>query len=364
MEDSILHSPTSVMDSLPTTLSLPFPISRCIFGDYGELRSDDDYSAGNRAYSKPFLVLNVVWNLAFVLVSMAVLFWSMREKPSTPLRVWIGGYALQCFLHVGFIYFEYQSRITRDCGLSPSEWYSSIVKRLESLNMMASSFWWVIGFYWIVAGGQTLLKDSPRIYWLAVVFLALDVFFMIFCIGMACVICLILFCCIPIVAIAHAMTIREGASEEDIQVLPKYRFRQSYPSRVSVWDLNEADLGDRNSMKETVLLPEDSECCICLAQYIEGAELCSLPCNHHFHYGCISRWLQINATCPSANLISLGGTHWSDYSHNDQDRGRMLWPTLGRRNGDRDSRDEMLIIVIADTMTDLERKLEGKNCKF
>jgi len=52
------------------------------------------------------------------------------------------------------------------------------------------------------------------------------------------------------------------------------------------------------------------ECCICLTQYFEGAELCNLPCNHHFHFGCISRWLRINATCPLCkfNIKAKGDT--------------------------------------------------------
>lgn len=78
-----------------------------------------------------------------------------------------------------------------------------------------------------------MIIDLLLICRLAVIFLALDVFFMIFCVGMACIICLALFCCIPVVAIAYAMTIREGASEDEIRQLPKYRFHQSHASRMS-----------------------------------------------------------------------------------------------------------------------------------
>ena len=59
------------------------------------------------------------------------------------------------------------------------------------------------------------------------VFLAFDIFFIIFCIGMACVVFFALFCIIPIIALAYAMKIREGASEEDIRSLPMYMFSQS-----------------------------------------------------------------------------------------------------------------------------------------
>jgi len=60
-----------------------------------------------------------------------------------------------------------------------------------------------------------------------VVFLAFDVFFIIFCIGMACIVFFALFCIIPIIALAYALRIREGASEDDISSLPMYRFIQS-----------------------------------------------------------------------------------------------------------------------------------------
>lgn len=49
------------------------------------------------------------------------------------------------------------------------------------------------------------------------------------------------------------------------------------------------------------------ECCICLYKYVDGVELCVLPCNHHFHHGCISKWLRINATCPLCKFNILRG---------------------------------------------------------
>lgn len=237
--------------------------------------------------SKPFIILDVVWNLAFVIVSVFVLLTTIRERPATPLRVWIGGYALLCLLHVGFVFFgcRRQRRGAGGAGVSPeglgfSLRNNCIVKRLESMNTVISSIWWVFGFYWIVMGGQALLQDSPRLYWLAVVFLAFDVFFMILCVAMASVVFFTLFCCLPILAtIAYAMKIGGGASEKDLKSLPRYKF-------------------NTNSLADIALPAEDSECCICLHKYVEGSELCSLPCKHHFHHKCICKWLRINATCP------------------------------------------------------------------
>ncbi|KAH9612001.1 hypothetical protein KSS87_000033 [Heliosperma pusillum] len=185
------------------------------------------------------------------------------------------------------------NNLRRGNSISPL-FITSIMKRLESANAIASSLWWAFGFYWIVAGGPSLLQDSPRLYWLAVVFLALDVFFMIFFIGVACIICVALFCCVPIVAIVYAMTIREGASVDDIRQLPKYTFHCSYTPKMSA-STGSGDDGDIDERDSRFQL---SECCICLTRYGEGDELCSLPCNHHFHFGCISKWLRINAICP------------------------------------------------------------------
>ncbi|XP_038688882.1 E3 ubiquitin-protein ligase At1g63170-like isoform X2 [Tripterygium wilfordii] len=311
---SLLRHPT-------ITSTLFLPLSRLITP-----RSDDDHefcgeNVGNdHHYSRPIVVLDVIWNLAFVAVSVLVLLSSIKERPSTPLRVWVCGYAFQCLLHLGFVYFEFRSRNDR-CDdraclgeLSPSQRQSSIVKWLESLNTVISSVWWVIGCYWIVTGGQPLLQDSPRLYWLTVVFLAFDVFFIIFCIGMALAVFFAIFCCIPLVAIAYAVATRQGASDADIRTLAKYRYRQADQFRkLDIDEKQEAlgarlELGDDSSSNELALHPDDS-CCICLSLYIDGAELYSLPCNHHFHCGCISKWLRINAICPLCKLnIRRGDT--------------------------------------------------------
>ncbi|XP_068663534.1 E3 ubiquitin protein ligase RIE1-like [Aristolochia californica] len=268
-------------------------------------------------YSRPVVVLDLVWNLAFVIVSSVVLLTTFRERPSTPLRVWIAGYALQCLLHVGFVFLEYRRRLGANRGQDDetSDGGASFAKRLESTNAMVSFLWWIVGFYWIVTGGQALLQDAPRLYWLTVVFLAFDVFFAIFCILLACVIGVALCCCLPcIIAFLYAVAGQEGASEADISILPRFRYRRVSPLEEN-FDLD----GQQGvpvltrqhriwgSTDEVALLPDDSECCICLTQYEDGMELHSLPCSHHFHSGCIIKWLRINATCPLCKYNILRG---------------------------------------------------------
>lgn len=113
---------------------------------------------------------------------------------------------------------------------------SNSAKHLESANTMFSFIWWVIGFYWVSAGGQTLSSDSPQLYWyclffslkvlsfgdclfefvtlvcffltcrLCIIFLGFDVFFVVFCVALACVVGLAVCCCLPcIIAILYAV---------------------------------------------------------------------------------------------------------------------------------------------------------------
>jgi hypothetical protein len=46
-------------------------------------------------------------------------------------------------------------------------YFCSYTSRCESMNTMISFLWWVIGFYWIVSGGEVLELGAPRLYWYA-----------------------------------------------------------------------------------------------------------------------------------------------------------------------------------------------------
>jgi len=65
------------------------------------------------AYSKPVVVLDIIWNFAFVVVAATVLVLSQSESPTMPLRLWLIGYALQCVLHMVCVCVEYGRRRRR-----------------------------------------------------------------------------------------------------------------------------------------------------------------------------------------------------------------------------------------------------------
>ncbi|KAG6407603.1 hypothetical protein SASPL_130599 [Salvia splendens] len=345
-------------------------------------------------YSKPVVALDIMWNLAFVVVSAVLLIFTANESPNVPIRVWVCGYALQCLVHVVLVWVEYNRRNSRrqrsaereqqgsedeyhssndeedearsgflgitdasslklwslvllktrperargvgrsgrdrlrpDMGESSEihawgavgavgatgDWGEpkSSVKRCESINTMASFIWWIVGFYWVVSGGEILLENAPRLYWLAVVFLAFDVIFAIFCVVLACLIGIALCCCLPcIIAILYAIAGQEGASEADLSMLPKYKYQANKDEDTvsnAAGKMVPIETSSGHMVNELILLPEDTECCICLCQYEDGNELQALPCRHHFHSACIVKWLKMNATCPLCKYNILKG---------------------------------------------------------
>ncbi|OIW09478.1 hypothetical protein TanjilG_23057 [Lupinus angustifolius] len=68
-----------------------------------------------------------------------------------------------------------------------------------------------------------------------------------------------LICFIPVIALAYAMRIREGAAEEDIMSLPEYSFSQSY-SLVMVDDKKQPRIDSCNGshISELSVHPDDS----------------------------------------------------------------------------------------------------------
>lgn len=282
------------------------------------------------AYSRPIIVLDLLWNAGLLGIAIGVLWLSREESPLVPLRTWIVGYAFQCLVHMACVGVECMRRRRvggvavaeesprwenssgsgsddgEDYGIEQSVDYAgtSVAKHLESANTVFSFIWWILGFYWVTAGGESLIRDSPQLYWICITFLALDVVFVVICIAVASLIGIAVCFCLPcIIAILYVVTDQEGATKEEIDHLPKYKFRMISDFEKVNGEIQESFGGimtecDTTTPTEHVLSQEDAECCICLCAYDDGTELRELPCHHHFHCTCIDKWLQINATCP------------------------------------------------------------------
>jgi hypothetical protein len=51
---------------------------------------------------------------------------------------------------------------------------------------------------------------------------------------------------------------------------------------------------------------DNLQCAICMDDFKENDEAKRLPCSHHFHAECISRWLRLHGTCPTCR-VTLDG---------------------------------------------------------
>ncbi|KAF5952961.1 hypothetical protein HYC85_010905 [Camellia sinensis] len=274
------------------------------------------------AYSRPIVILDLLWNFAFVFVALSVLVVSRKESPTMPLRLWIVGYALQCVLHMVCVSVEYKRR--RQQRISPDSlplrggsggWWSRLNSNLSSSSSSSSDS--DVGESGDYLPERPQIEDETR---LCITFLAFDVFFVVICVAVACVIGIAVCCCLPcIIAILYAVADQEGATKEDIERLPKYKFRRIGDFEKQNGEIQESFGGiitecDTDSPIEHVLSPENAECCICLCPYEDGTELRELPCRHHFHCSCIDKWLYINATCPLCkfNILKNGNQSSSE----------------------------------------------------
>ncbi|KAF2601563.1 hypothetical protein F2Q70_00026259 [Brassica cretica] len=103
------------------------------------------------AYSKPVVVLDFIWNLAFVAVAASVIVLSSDEKPNTPLRVWIIGYGLQCVMHMVCVCVEYRRRRSNRIPSSPSS-------SMEDQYLESGSKRYVLYAYHLCFGCELLAK--------------------------------------------------------------------------------------------------------------------------------------------------------------------------------------------------------------
>ncbi|KAL8227751.1 hypothetical protein R6Q57_015335 [Mikania cordata] len=273
----------------------------------------DDYLE-NWSYSFPFVITSTLWNLSLVVVALAALIWTAREETDVKIRIWICGYAMQCVVHVVLLLSEYRKRnqtiSTSGTLLSLTSSSSSSedggdrvtpIRRLETLNIVISYMWWIIGFIWMMY--SYVNHGNLRLFWLVLAFLAMDMFFLVFRI-LTLVLLSAGYCfCLPcIIATMVYLSRQESSSLADINGLPRYTFK------VSNGDVEQPGVRTCRMIPmrangpefccELDLPIEDADCCVCLFHYEDKEELHLLACRHHFHSKCIKKWLRVKTTCP------------------------------------------------------------------
>ncbi|KAL5701451.1 hypothetical protein ACHQM5_026784 [Ranunculus cassubicifolius] len=115
------------------------------------------------------LTVDILSNLICIAVAIVMILVSQNENPNTPLRLWISVWALQRIIHLLLSVMD-----------STDDGDERVAGGAIWVNILVTSMWWVVGCYWLVAGGDMLLQDAPHLYWFTIVFLGFSALFTLF----------------------------------------------------------------------------------------------------------------------------------------------------------------------------------------
>ena len=115
----------------------------------------------------------------------------------------------------------------------------------------------------------------------------------IFLVALCIIKCGSIFCLHNIIIsnINNNIPLRLGASDEELQNLNYYKYNDGQIKSIKINKIIKTN-------KIIKINNEDSNCIICLEQYMNNDSLILLPCKHHFHEECLHDWLKINKSCP------------------------------------------------------------------
>jgi len=77
---------------------------------------------------------------------------------------------------------------------------------------------------------------------------------------------------------------------------------------------------------------DNLQCAICMDDFKENDEAKRLPCSHHFHEDCISRWLRLHGTCPTCRVTLDGDNTTNREYFNFQPPNQQQASNNNRRN--------------------------------
>ncbi|KAH9299180.1 hypothetical protein KI387_030862, partial [Taxus chinensis] len=208
----------------------------------------------NPLNTKTWIFLELLLILSQIVSAVVILMLSRHEKPISPLRLWIVGYAFGCCVSLPLLYWRFRHpymdhysteqnprRLRALYGRTPDpppsntshgehgNGYSRIAFFMERCRMSLDFFfavWFVIGNVWVFGTRRPFSAEAPNLYKLCIAFLALS------CIGYALpfVLFAVLCCCMPCISTLLGYSIssqgkERGASHQDIAALPIHKFK-------------------------------------------------------------------------------------------------------------------------------------------
>ncbi|XP_030511056.2 E3 ubiquitin-protein ligase At4g11680 [Cannabis sativa] len=274
-----------------------FSFLRRVFHYQNGARSDLESSPFNSSTWMMLEFIALVVQIGLTTITLAT---SKREKPVWPMRMWVVGYDIGCFLNLLLLYGRYRylhltqgdlfslPDVEQQRGIEESRTTHLMNKCRTSLELFFA-IWFVMGNVWVFDSRFSSFRRAPKLHVLCITLLAWNAIsysfpFLLF---------LLLCCCVPLIStlLGYNMnmgSIDKGASEDQISQLPNWKYK-------ALDNKSEPELDNNNNSDS---INDDPECCICLAKYKDKEEVRQLPCSHMFHLKCVDQWLKIISCCP------------------------------------------------------------------
>ncbi|KAI3846885.1 hypothetical protein MKX03_016541 [Papaver bracteatum] len=215
-----------------------------------------------------FILIELIFIMSQILAATIILSLSRLHDPQ--LFAWALIYVTGCVATLPFLYWRF-------------------------LSLIFYLIWLTVGNLWIFIFGrhESFTVEKPFLYMHCLMFLKFCMLFYPFVFAIIC-------CCLPRIMSAgdfhEVLNHTGGASEETINSLPVYKFKNENSNVEGVGEGGGTLAA--GTEKELIISGEDAVCSICLGKYADNEELRVLPCSHFFHVDCVDKWLKMNATCP------------------------------------------------------------------
>jgi len=198
-------------------------------------------------------------------------YWAPCELCNRPLRYWVLVHCVLQAVHapVKLVFFLRLCRVqgrNGDVQACVRQLTHSLAWRASKMVSVITYGWFILGVVWLL--NSTYCKPCPGLYRLslAVIFTAIARLLM------------------TLIIFYHSFPPRQG-----VQPQPKPRGATQ-------------DIIDRMPLVQYGAPAcrgcQETSCAVCLSDFEAGDELRQLPCKHHFHTGCIDKWLKRNKVCP------------------------------------------------------------------
>ncbi|KAI5321361.1 hypothetical protein L3X38_030432 [Prunus dulcis] len=273
-----------------------FIFLRRVFHYQNGSRSDLGSNPFNSSTWMMLEFIALVVQISITTITLAV---SKKERPVWPMRIWIVGYDIGCFLNLLVLFGRYRLLyLSQGDGFNLSDMEQQrsteesrtthLMNRCRTSLELFFAIWFVMGNVWVFDSRFSSFPGAPKLHVLCISLLAWNAISYSFPFLLFVLLC----CCVPLMSslLGYNMnmgSIDKAASDDQISQLPSWRYKEVN---------TKVELG--NDCDSGCLANEDPDCCICLAKYKDTEEVRQLPCSHMFHLKCVDQWLRIISCCP------------------------------------------------------------------